>query len=310
MLIMRLFGCLLPVLFGLLVSVASNASAKINVVVTTAHVADLVQNVGGDLVEVKGLMGPGVDPHLYKATARDVMTLQRGDVVFYSGWHLEGRLTDTFAKMKKRGKEVHAVAEAAPLELLLKPAEFEGNYDPHLWFDPTLWATTVDVVVDVLSKMDAANSEVYRKNGDDYRARVLALVPWTNSRISEVSKDRRFLVTSHDAYNYFGRAFGVQVVGVQGLSTATEAGLADVSKTVDFIRAKGIPAIFVESSVSPATINAISKESGAVVGGELFSDALGVPGEMHTTSDGEVLDVGTYIGMFKVNVDTIVEALK
>lgn len=292
-----------------LMLLASVSQAKLNVVVTTSHVGDLVANIGREHVEVNGLMGPGVDPHLYKATARDVMTLQRADVVFYSGWHLEGRLTGTFAKMEKRGKSVFAVAERASKETLLKPEEFEGNYDPHVWFDPSIWATTVDVVVEALSDMDAANAAKYRKNGDEYRTLVLSLIDWTKAKIATVPESRRFLVTSHDAYNYFGRAFEVQVIGVQGLSTATEAGLADVSKTVDFIRERKIPAIFVESSVSPATINAISRESGAAVGGELFSDALGIPGEIYTTSEGEAYDVGTYVGMFKYNVDTIVNAL-
>ncbi|MCH6256774.1 zinc ABC transporter substrate-binding protein [Puniceicoccaceae bacterium K14] len=288
----------------------SPIAAKLQVVTTTSHVADLVANVAGDRVELKSLMGPGVDPHLYKATARDVMTLQRADLVFYSGWLLEGRLTDTLEKMKSRGKVVHAVAEKVSKEKLLSSEDYVDHYDPHTWFDPELWATTVEVVVEALSELDAENANTYKANGEEYRKQILDLAEWTKAKILEIPESRRFLVTSHDAYNYFGRAFGIQVIGVQGLSTATEAGLADVSKTVDFIKKNEIPAIFVESSVSPATINSISKQSGAVVGGELFSDALGAPGETHTISGGVSYEVGTYIGMFKYNVDTIVNALK
>ncbi len=281
------------------------AAEPIRVVTTTSHVADLVKNVGGEYVEVKGFMGPGVDPHLYKASPRDLIALKRADLVFYSGLHLEGRLAQTFEKMTDRGEKVYAVTDAAPRENLLQPEEFEGHYDPHLWFDPSLWATTVDVVVEALSEFDPSHAAEYAENGAVYRGEVEDLTAWTLSRIAEIPEARRYLVTSHDAYNYFGRAFGIQVIGVQGISTATEAGLADVSMTVEFIKKKKIPAIFVESSVSPAMIRRISQDSGAVVGGELFSDALGDRGDMHNGAD-----VGTYLGMFKYNVDTIVDALK
>ncbi|MCL4169690.1 UNVERIFIED_CONTAM: hypothetical protein GTU68_021053, partial [Idotea baltica] len=243
--------------------------------------------------------------HLYKATPRDLIALKRAELVFYVGLHLEGRLADTFSKMKERGERVYAVSDQVPDDKLLQPEEFEGAHDPHIWFDPSLWSATVQVVVDALSVYDSEHADFYAANGDAYQNKIKALVAWTSARIDEVPQEHRYLVTSHDAYNYFGQAFGIQVVGVQGISTAVEAGLADVSKTVDFIRRKGIPAIFVESSVSPATIDRISKDSGAVVGGELFSDALGELGDIHKGHD-----VGTYIGMFKYNVDTIVDALK
>lgn len=296
---------LITLIAAVSILISAFAEDPIRVVTTTGHVADLVKNVGGERVSVKGFMGPGVDPHLYKATPRDLIALKRAELVFYSGLHLEGRLADTFAKMKDRGELVFAVAERAPHDLLLRPEEFEGAHDPHIWFDPTIWATTVDVVVEALSEYDSANAALFEANGAVYRAKIEALAEWTRSRIGEVPESRRYIVTSHDAYNYFGKAFGVQVIGVQGISTATEAGLADVSKTVEFIKEKRIPAIFVESSVSPATINRISQDSGAVVGGELFSDALGELGDLHKGHD-----VGTYIGMFKYNVDTIVDALK
>ncbi len=282
----------------------------VRVVTSTSQLADIVRNVGGDLVELESLMGPGVDPHLYKATARDVITLRRADLIVYNGLHLEGRLASTFSKAAKRGRLVVAAAENIPEERLLSSANFVDSHDPHVWFDPALWSYAVDAVVQALVAADSENAAAYRAGGERYAAEVRVLVDWAVKRIGQIPDTRRVLVTSHDAYSYFGRAFGVEVVGVQGISTATEAGLADVAKMVDFIKRRAVPAIFVESSVSPATIRRISADSGAIVGGELFSDALGAAGKMHEGADGERYDVGTYIGMFKYNVDTIVSALK
>lgn len=286
------------------------ALAGIRVVTSTSQLADIVKNVGGELVELESLMGPGVDPHLYKATARDVIAMRRADLIIYSGLHLEGRLAETFEKAAKRGRTIVAAAENIPEEHLITSAAFVGSHDPHVWFDPTLWNYAVDAVVESLVRVDGENEAAYREEGDRYKASVAALVEWTKSRIEQIPEGRRVLVTSHDAYSYLGLAFGIEVVGVQGISTATEAGLADVTKMVDFIKKRGILAIFAESSVSPGTIQRISEASGAVVGGELYSDALGAVGEMHEGADGELYDVGTYIGMFKTNVDTIVSALK
>ncbi|MDQ8204270.1 zinc ABC transporter substrate-binding protein [Pelagicoccus sp. SDUM812003] len=284
--------------------------AKIRVVSSTAQIGDIVSNVAGDRVESSALMGPGVDPHLYKATARDVIALQRADLILYNGLHLEGRLAETLSKMSAKGRRLVAVAEAIPGERLLKSAAYEDAYDPHVWFDPQLWVIVVDEVVSSLCAADPENAGFYRQQGASYRSKVAGLDAWAKAQIEKVPAGRRVLVTSHDAYNYFGRAFGVEVVGVQGISTVTEAGLADVTKTVDFIKRRGIPAIFVESSVSPATIERISRDSGARVGGELYSDALGALGEIHESPDGERFDVGTYLGMFQYNVSTIVEALR
>lgn len=283
--------------------------AKIRVVVSTSQIADIVRNIGGEEVDLTVLMGPGVDPHLYKATARDVISLQRADLILYNGLHLEGRLAETFSKISERGRTVVAVAEGLPEERLIPSSDYENSYDPHVWFDPELWAMVVDNVESALAAAAPSEAPLFQERASVFKGEVLALSDWAALRISSIPENLRVLVTSHDAYNYFGRSFGFQVVGVQGVSTATEAGLADIAKTADFIKARGIPAIFVESSVSPGTIKRISRESGAQVGGELFSDALGALGEMHTGSDGEEYDVGTYIGMFKYNVHTIVDAL-
>ena len=288
----------------------ASASAKLRVVVSTSQIADIVRNIGGEEVDLTVLMGPGVDPHMYKATARDVVSFRRADLILYNGHLLEGRLADTFSKVDERGGVVVAVAESLPVERLIPSSDYEDAYDPHVWFDPGLWVLVVAKVEEALSSADPERSAIFAERSSRYQEKVRSLSDWATERIARVPEERRVLVTSHDAYNYFGRSFGFQVVGVQGVSTATEAGIADIASTSDFIKERGIPAIFIESSVAPGTIERISRDSGAKVGGELFSDALGALGEMHMGPDGESYDVGTYVGMFKYNVQTIVDALK
>lgn len=289
--------------------VPSAEGAPLRVVTTTTMVTDMVKQVGGDRVTVEGLMGPGVDPHLYKPAASDVTKLSRADLIFYSGLMLEGRMADLFAKMARSGKKTYPVTEAIPEKELLEPESFEGHWDPHVWGDPLLWAKCVDVVVTGLSEADPAGRKDYTARGNQLKTELKTLHAWAKQRIDEVPKAGRVLITSHDAFNYFGRAYGIEVVGVQGISTVSEAGLADVAKTVDFIKQRRVKAIFVESSVPPATIQRISRDAGVKVGGELFSDACGTVGEIHR-GGGESYDVGTYIGMIKHNVNTVVEALK
>lgn len=284
-------------------------SGKLTVVTTTTMITDMVRELCGPHAEVHGLMGPGVDPHLYKATAGDVTHLQNADLIFYSGLHLEGRMTDLFVKMSRQGKEVWALTENIPEDRLLEPPEFQGLHDPHVWFDPEIWVLGIDVAVKALSKVDPVNASTYKERGDDLRTRYLELHQWAKQRAATLPENNRTLVTSHDAFNYFGRAYGFKVIGVQGISTVTEAGLADIARTVDLIRERKVKAIFVESSVSPATIQRISEDSGAVIGGELFSDAMGSPGQMET-ANGETYDAGTYEGMLRHNINTVVEALK
>jgi manganese/zinc/iron transport system substrate-binding protein len=285
--------------------VAAAGAAPLRVVTTTSMVTDLVKQVGGDLVQVDGLMGPGVDPHLYKASASDVIKLQRADVIFYNGLMLEGKMTDLFVRMARAKRYVYALAEALPEERLLEPEGFDGHYDPHVWFDVELWAHCVSPVVEGLSAADSANAAVYSKRGDEVRARLAELHRWAKTKAGELPAERRILVTSHDAYNYFGRAYGFQVVGLQGISTVSEAALADMAKLVDFIRKRQVKAIFVESSVPPGTIRRIAQDAGVRVGGELFSDAMGTPGQIENG-----YDLGTYEGMVKHNLNTIVEALR
>ena len=232
---------------------------KIRVTTTVTMVSDLVNQVGGDRVTVQALMGPGVDPHLYKAAASDVSKLQNAEVIFYSGLLLEGKMQDVFAKMARTKKHVYAVTEAIAPEKLLEPPEFAGHYDPHVWFEVPLWATCVDVVVKGLSEFDPTSKDHFEARGREVKAKLAELHEWALKKANELPKGKRILVTSHDAYNYFGRAYGFQVVGLQGISTVEEANVAARAKLTEFIKENGVKAIFVESSVSPAAIKRSAK---------------------------------------------------
>jgi manganese/zinc/iron transport system substrate-binding protein len=286
-------------------STPASGTGRIRVTTTTTMVTDLVKQVGGDRVEVQGLMGAGVDPHLYKASASDVTKLQGAEVIFYSGIFLEGKLQDVFEKMSKGGKRVLAVTDSIPKEKLLHPSDGTGHADPHVWFDVVLWAQCVDVVVKGLSETRPADKEYFTQRGDAAKKAMADLHQWALKRAGELPREKRILITSHDAFGYFGRAYGFQVVALQGISTVVEAGGADMAKLVDFIKQNKVPAIFVESSVPPATIKRISEDSGVKIGGELFSDAMGTPGQIENG-----YDLGTYEGMIKHNLDIVVNALK
>ena len=298
---------LVPVLIALaLLPVCGGGAiaAPLKAVTTTGMIADLARQVGGDRVVVEQLMGPGVDPHVYKPTSTDAAKLSGADVIFYNGLMLEGRMGDLFTRLARGGKKVFAVADRVPQDRLLEPPEFEGHYDPHLWFDVGLWAETVPALVAGFSEADPAGKADYERNGAALASRLAALDAWCKETAGKVPAGRRVLVTSHDAYNYFGRAYGFKVVGLQGVSTVSEAALADMASLADFIKAQKVPAIFVESSVNPAAIRRVAEDAGARVGGEIFSDAMGGPGEKR----GE-FDVGTYDGMVRYNMTTITEAL-
>lgn len=289
------------------ICLAGNAlgESRLKVATTIGMVADLVRQVGGERVEVEQLMGPGVDPHLYKPTSEDAARLSRAEVIFYSGLMLEGRMGDLFARLARTGKKIYPTTESVPEDRLLEPKEFQGHYDPHIWFDVSMWAQTVPTIVKGLSEGDPAGRETYEKNGAALAERLGQLHQWCQETAAKLPAERRILVTSHDAYNYFGRAYGFRVVGLQGVSTVSEAALADMAGLVDFIKAQKVKAIFVETSVNPAAIKRVAEDAGVRVGGELFSDAMGKPGEMRAG-----LDTGTYDGMLRYNMTTIVEALK
>jgi manganese/zinc/iron transport system substrate-binding protein len=284
---------------------AADTGGKLRVTATTTMVSDLVKQVGGDRVAVEGLMGAGVDPHLYKASASDVTKLQNADVIFYSGLLLEGKMQEMFEKMAQGGKRVFAVTDAIPKDRLLHPADAGSHADPHVWFEVPLWAQCVDVVVRGLGDARPADKEYFTQRGEAAKKAMADLHEWALKRAGELPKEKRILITSHDAFSYFGRAYGFQVVGLQGISTVTESSLADMAKMVEFIKKNGVKAIFVESSVPPTTIKRISEDAGVKIGGELFSDAMGTPGQMENGHD-----LGTYEGMIRHNLDTVVNALK
>lgn len=280
-------------------------TGKLNVVTTTTMITDLLKNIGGDKISVKGLMGSGVDPHLYKASEGDVSKLFNADVVFYNGLHLEGKLEEVFEKMQHQNKITIALSDALDKKTLIASELFASNYDPHIWFDITNWKKAAAYVVTELQKMDAKNAEFYKKNGDLFLLKLNDLEIKIKSKIAELPENDRVLVTAHDAFNYFGKAYGFNVVGLQGLSTATEAGVKDVQKLAAFIIENKTKAIFVESSVPKRTIEALqasvnAKGHNVEIGGTLYSDALGNTGTIE----------GTYLGMFSYNVNTIVNALK
>ena len=297
-------GLLLPLLAALYGCAADDdLDGRRRVVTTTSIIRDLIENIGGDLVRVASLMGPGVDPHLYKASAGDVTRLAEADIIFYNGLHLEARMGDVLEQMRGRTITV-AVSDAIPRESLLAPPEFAGAYDPHLWFDVSLWMRTVERVREAMAAADSANAAAYARNAERHLAELAELHEYVRAQAQRVPAERRVLITAHDAFNYFGRAYGFEVRGLQGISTATEAGTADVQALAAFIVQRRIPAIFVESSVSPRTIEAVQAAVRARgfdvrIGGQLFSDALGTPGTA----------AGTYTGMVRHNIDTIVAAL-
>ena len=276
------------------------------VVVTTTMLRDMVVAVAGDDVEVRGLMGPGIDPHSYKATSGDIRALRRANLIFYNGLHLEGRMQSVFERM---GDRAVAVTDSLPRNRLLQAEDYEGQFDPHVWLDPRLWAECVEVVVAGLSRVLPERAEAFRERGDRVRKEILAEYDWGVERLSRLPEERRILATSHDAFHYFGRAFSFQVVAVQGVSTAGEAGLADITAIIDFLQANRVSAVFLETSVSPAAMERVSRDAGVRIGGELFSDALGGAGERRSGLDGVTYEVGTWQGMFRYNIDTILAGL-
>lgn len=278
---------------------------KLQIVTTTTMITDMVQNIAGDVVEVRGLMGSGVDPHLYKASAGDVEKLYNADVIIYNGLHLEGKLGDIFEKMQQQQKKTIAVAEAIDKNKLIGSEYFASNYDPHIWFHIDYWKQAAQFVISELKILDPENAASFEKNGQAYLAKLDGLATEISAKVETLPIEKRILVTAHDAFNYFGKMHNFEVVGLQGLSTAAEAGVQDVQKLADFIIKKNVKAIFVESSVPKRTIEALQasvKASGheVTIGGTLYSDALGDAGTVE----------GTYIGMYNYNVNTIVEALK
>ncbi len=280
------------------------ADGRLAVVATTGMIADAVRNVGREHVEVTALMGPGVDPHLYKASQGDIARLTGAQVIFYNGLNLEGKIADILEKMG-RSKPTVAVTAGIDPGRLLQPPAFAGHSDPHVWFDVELWMQTVDQIRDTLVAADPAHGAEYQAAAAAYRQELGDLHAYARTQLATIPPERRVLVTAHDAFGYFGRAYGVEVRGLQGISTTAEYGLGDVQGLVDVLVQRKIKAVFVESSVPRRSIEAVVQGARArghevQIGGELFSDAMGAAGTAE----------GTYVGMVRYNVDTIVQALR
>lgn len=274
---------------------------KLNVVTTIAQIGEPLSVIGGDLITVTSLMGSGVDPHLYKATTGDITKLEKSDVIFYNGLHLEANMLEVFDEMGK-SKSVVAIGEAIGEDRLFK--DETGAIDPHIWFDIELWKTALAAAVDELIELMPEHKDAITANRDQYFSQLDKLKSESTEKLQQIPSDKRILVTAHDAFGYFGAANDVEVVGLQGLSTEDEIGLSDINDTIALLKEHQVPAVFVESSINPASINAViegAKESGLNVqlGGELFSDAMGAEGTPE----------GTYIGMYAHNVETISKAL-
>ncbi|MDG5766574.1 zinc ABC transporter substrate-binding protein [Balneolales bacterium ANBcel1] len=294
---------LIPI--ALLLSSCDNGEAETDerpfVVTTTNLIRDAVERVGGEEIRTVSLMGPGVDPHIYRATPRDFRRMEQADLILYNGHFLEGRLAEILAR---QGERARAVTEQIPSEKLIEASDFGGTYDPHVWFDAELWRLVIDDVAMALSQLQPENAGTFQRRAQEYNAELRELHEYALEQIRRIPEQQRILITAHDAFQYFSRAYGIEVRGLQGLSTATEFGVQDVTRMVSLITERRVPAIFVESSVSTRSIESVIagvRQRGYEVriGGTLFSDSMGARGTPE----------GTYAGMFRHNVDTIVEAL-
>lgn len=286
--------------------VAEEGGRKLRVVATTGQIGDAVRAIAADAVELRVLLGPGIDPHTYVATESDIRAFQRAEAIFYNGLHLEAQLERFLRQLGQRGAAtVVAVAETLPADRLLAwEGETGKTYDPHVWHDVQLWRDAVQAIRDALIAADPANAERYNANAAAYVAQLDELDAYIRSQVARIPPERRILVTAHDAFGYFGRAYGFEVEAIQGISTATEASTADIQALTSLVLERNVPAIFVETTIAPRTIEAVRAAVRAagrevLLGGELYSDALGAPDT----------PAGTYLGMMRHNIDTIVAAL-
>ena len=282
---------------------AESENDSLYVVTTIGQIGDAAQIIGGEHVTVESLMGPGVDPHLYTASESDVSKLSEADVILYNGLFLEAQMDNVLEQLGERQTAI-AVAENVPVGQRLASPNYADEHDPHVWFDVELWSVAVEGVRDALVEADPDNAAAYEANAAAYLAELEELQAYVAEQAERVPEQQRVLVTAHDAFNYFGRAYDFEVLGLQGISTESEASTADVQELADFIVENEIPAIFVESSVPVRTIEAVEAAVAAQgfdvqIGGSLFSDAMGNEGTPE----------GHYTGMVRHNIDTIVTSL-
>ncbi len=275
---------------------------KMKVTTTIGMIGNIAEIIGGDRVKVYTMMGPGVDPHLYKAKARDIQRLEEADLILYSGLHLEAKLGELMEEMSKK-KAITAVSETIPKSKLIDVGN--GVHDPHVWFDVSLWRESTKNIYKSLADLDPAGKSYYEKRYKAYDKEMQELDKYVQKKVKELPKEQRVLITAHDAFNYFGKAYGFDVRGLQGISTVDEAGTGDIKRLADFIAKNKIGALFVETSVSDKSIKALQaavRDRGfeIKIGGQLFSDAMGTAGTPE----------GTYLGMVRYNVNTILAGLK
>ena len=295
---------LLTVFIGVTPAIAKTFNGKypIRVGATVGMVADIVREVAGDKAEVTNIIGSGVDQHVYSPTRGDVTVLLKSDIVFYSGLLLEGQMTDILGKISRK-RPVYAVTELLSEDYLLRDPQ-TGHHDPHVWMDVKGWSKAVEVVSSKLVEFDPSGDDDYRKNADAYQSRLERLDVYAHTAINSIPENQRVLLTAHDAFNYMGRAYGIEVKGIQGISTESEAGLKDINRLVDLLVNRNIPAVFVETSVSDKNVKALIEGAAArnhqvSIGGSLFSDAMGPSGTYE----------GTYEGMIDHNITVIAKAL-
>ncbi len=284
-------------------SIVAQSTETLSIVATTSMIADAAKEVGGDLVKVRALMGAGVDPHAYRQTRSDIVDMTKADLVLWNGHYLEAQMEEFLLGLTKENNVV-AVAEAIPSNLLLGSEDYKGRNDPHIWMNVNLWSRVVVAVRDALVAVDTDNADIYRTNANAYLRQLSELANYVVGVLSTVPPESRVVVSAHDAFNYFGSAYGFEPVGIQGVSTESEAGLKRVGEMVDMLVSRNIGAVFVETSVSDRNMKALIEGAKArghkvMVGGELFSDAMGEPGTYR----------GTYIGMLDSNATTIANAL-
>lgn len=283
---------------------AATAAETMTVVTTTGMIGDVARNIAGEHAVVTSLMGEGVDPHLYTPRASDVRSVMGADLVLYNGLMLEGRMGEVFEKATQRGKPVIAVADKLDKKYLLEDSEQPGHPDPHVWMDVKAWGQVSGAIAQAMCAADPDNADAYKANSAAYIEKLKVLDGFVRDALKSVPGDRRVLVTAHDAFNYFGRAYDIEVMGIQGISTESEAGIADINGLVDVLVERRISAVFVESSMPDKYVRALiegaaSRGHDVKVGGELFSDAMGAPGTKE----------GTYMGMMQHNGTTITKGL-
>jgi len=275
-----------------------------DVAATVGMITDIVKNVAGSKAQVEGIIGEGVDPHLYKPVRNDVVTLRQADIIFYNGLMLEGKMTDVLVRVARMGKPVYAVTEKILEQGDYVITDAASHFDPHVWMDVQGWQKAAEVVAEALCEYDPANKEYYQKNAQAYLAQLKELDAYAKEVLGSIPANQRVLVTAHDAFSYFGRAYGLEVRGIQGLSTESEAGVRDIENLISYLVDNNIPAVFVETSVSDKNVRALVEGTNAQghdvkIGGVLYSDAMGQTGTYE----------GTYIGMIDHNVTTIARAL-